>query len=160
MIRTHNASRKQLRGDAMRSLLPMVQYSQRNTPAEYGHLVSLRASVLNDCKACIATHRRDARLDGWDEARILQAEDWTNHAAEFSADERVVLQLTDAITHIDGYASVPDDLWDDAVQRLGIEMTHDILVSICAINVFNRVSIATRTDPQRIKGATEFDRRF
>ena len=59
-------------------------------PAELRHLISLRASFLNDCKACIATHRRDAHGDGMEEARILAAEDWTSHEAEFADDERAV----------------------------------------------------------------------
>lgn len=143
----------------MRSLLPMVKYSGTNVPANYRHLVSLRASVLNDCRACIATHRRDARIDGWSHSRILHTEDWTNNEAEFDAAEQAVLRLTDAITHIDGEASVPDELWEAAVAELGEDETLDVLVSIVAINAFNRVSIATRTDPERIAGTTEFDLR-
>ena len=152
--------RKQMRGEAIRSLLPMVKHSKHTVPAGLGHLIALRASVLNDCKACIATHRRDARADGLTHDRILAAEDWTNHKAEFTGQERAVLALTDAITHIDGYDSVPDELWHAAVSHFGDEGTHDLVVSICAINAFNRVSIATRTDPQQVKGTTEFDLDF
>lgn len=149
--------RTQMRGEAMHSLLPMVKYSNNAVPAELRHLISLRASVLNDCKACIATHRRDARGDGMEESRILAAEDWTNHEAEFADDEHAVLALTDAVTHIDGYASVPDEVWDAAVTHFDEDGTLNLLVSICAINTFNRVSIATRTDPEQVKGTTEFD---
>ncbi|MDN8605276.1 carboxymuconolactone decarboxylase family protein [Corynebacterium ureicelerivorans] len=152
--------RKQMRGDAMRSLLPMVKYSNNAVPVELRHLISLRASFLNDCKACIATHRRDARGDGMEEARILAAEDWTSHEDEFAADERAVLALTDAVTHIDGYASVPDEVWDAAVSHFGEGGTLNLLVSICAINTFNRVSIATRTDPEGVRGTTAFDLDF
>ncbi|MET3945055.1 carboxymuconolactone decarboxylase family protein [Corynebacterium mucifaciens] len=101
--------------------------------------------------------RKQMRGDGMDQQRILAAEDWTNHDAEFTDDERAVLALTDAVTHIDGYASVPDDLWNAAVEHFGEDGTHNLLVSICAINTFNRVSIATRTDPEQVKGPTEFD---
>ena len=153
-------SRKQVRGDAMRSLLPMVKYSNEHVPREYAHLVSLRASAINDCKACITTHRRDARSDDWDEQRILAAEDWTNHRERYDEKETTVLELTDAITHIDGYVSVPDELWQRAEAHFGTGGTHNLLVSICAINVFNRVSIATRTDPTKIKGANDFDRDY
>lgn len=152
--------RKQMRGDAMRSLLPMVKYSHSAVPAELRHLISLRASVVNDCKACIATHRRDARGDCMEESHILAAEDWTNHEDEFADDERAVLALTDAVTHVDGYASVPDEVWDAAVSHFGEDGTLNLLVFICAINTFNRVSIATRTDPQGVKGTTEFDLDF
>lgn len=146
-----------MRGEAMHSLLHTVKYSDNAVPAELRHLISLRASVLNDCKACIATHRRDARGDGMEESRILAAEDWTNHEDEFADDERAVLALTDAVTHIDGYASVPDEVWDAAVTHFDEDGTLNLLVSICAINTFNRVSIATRTDPEQVKGTTEFD---
>lgn len=150
-------SRKQLRGDALRSILPMVKYSSQHVPADARHLISLRASVLNDCRACIATHRRDARHDGWSEDRILATEDWTNSASLFGVSETLILRLTDAITHIDGEGSVPDELWNKAVDTLGEAETLDILVSICAINTFNRVSITTRTDPARIPDTTDFD---
>ncbi len=144
----------------MRSLLPMVKYSSETVDERYRHLVALRASVINDCKACIATHRRDARRDGWDHDRILRAEGWTNYRDTFDEKEVLALELTDAVTHIDGYASVPDELWDKAEERFGTEDLHNLLVSILAINVFNRVSIATRTDPRTVKGASAFDLDF
>lgn len=152
--------RTQIRGEALRSLLPMVKYSGNNVDERYRNLVSLRASVVNDCKACIATHRRDARNDGWDEDRILRAEDWTNYRDSFDEKEAAALRLTDAVTHIDGYASVPDEVWDPAEALFGTQGLHDLMISILAINVFNRVSIATRTDPYQVKGATEFDLDF
>ena len=141
----------------MRSILPMVKYSSQHVPADARHLISLRASVLNDCRACIATHRRDARHDGWSEEHILATEDWTNNASLFGVTDTLILRLTDAITHIDGEESVPDELWNAAVDTLGEAETLDILVSICAINTFNRVSITTRTDPARIPDTTDFD---
>ncbi len=141
----------------MRSLLPMVKYSSAHTPERYRHLVSLRASVINDCRACVTTHRRDARRDGWSEERILRAEDWTNHTDSFDEEETLVLRLTDAVTHVDGYESIPGDLWDRLIDLFGVDGTHDILVSILAINTFNRLSITTRTDPQAIKGTIPFD---
>lgn len=141
----------------MRSVLPMVKYSSKNTPDRLRHLIALRASVINDCRACITTHRRDAREDGFSHEDILRAEDWTNHKDAFNNEESLALQLTDAITHIDGYESVPDELWDEAVDAFTVEGVHDILVSILAINAFNRISITTRTDPTRIKNATDFD---
>ncbi|WJY67337.1 carboxymuconolactone decarboxylase family protein [Corynebacterium auris] len=150
-------SRPQLRGEGFRSLLPMVKYSSQNTPEQYRHLVSLRASVLNDCRACITTHRRDARDDGWSHERILRTEDWTNHTDAFDDSETAALRLTDAVTHIDGEASVPDELWDRTVELFGEDGAHNLLVSILAINTFNRLSITTRTDPHSIKGTTDFD---
>ena len=146
-----------MRGDAIRSVLPMVKHSSQNTPTRYRHLVALRASVINDCRACITTHRRDARQDGFSEEEILRAEDWTNHKDSFNKEEAIVLEFTDAITHIDGYESVPDELWNEAVELFDVEDTHNLLISILAINAYNRISIATRTDPSRIKGASDFD---
>lgn len=141
----------------MRSLLPMVKYSSTHTPERYRHLISLRASVINDCRACVTTHRRDARRDGWTEERILRAEDWTNNADTYDEKETLALRLTDAVTHVDGYESIPDELWDRAVELFGVDGTHNILVSILAINTFNRLSITTRTDPHSIKGTIPFD---
>ncbi len=149
--------RPQLRGEGLRSLLPAVKFSSTRTPAKYRHLISLRASVLNDCRACVTTHRRDARHDGWAEERILRAEDWTNHAGDFDERDTAVLRLTDAVTFVDGYESVPDELWDECVALFGVEGTHDLLVGILAINTFNRLSITTRTDPRSVKGTVAFD---
>lgn len=160
LMADQRADRPQLKGDARRSLLPMVKYSNQNVPENFRHLVALRASVINDCRACIATHRRDARNDGWSEERITHAERWTRTPEKFSEEEQLVLSLTDAVTHVDGEESVPDELWDAAVDKLGEDETLDLLVTIVAINSFNRVSIATRTDPARIGGTTDFDLAF
>ena len=68
-----------------------------------------------------------------------------------------LLALTDAVTHIDGYESVPDELWDSVEKHFGTQGAHDVLVSILAINTFNRLSITTRTNADAIKSTIEFD---
>lgn len=152
-----STSRAQLRGEAIRSILPMVKYSSQHVSADHRHLIALRASALNGCRACTVTHRRDARLDNWSTQRILAAEKWEEHEELFDATETLLIRFTDAVTRLDGEQSVPDELWDALVDRFGQQGTHDVLVSILAINTFNRVSIVTRTDPNSIGGTTAFD---
>ena len=45
MTEPSETPRKQLRGDAMRSLLPMVKYTSQNVPEDYRHLVSLLSLI-------------------------------------------------------------------------------------------------------------------
>ena len=65
--------------------------------------------------------------------------------------------LGTARAQLRGEESVPEELWEGLVDTLGQQETHDVPVSIVAINTFNRVSIVTRTAPESIGGVTDFD---
>lgn len=61
----------------------------------------------------------------------------------FTAEERIALALTDAVTSI-GRDGVPDALWAETVAAFGEDGTADLILAIATINVWNRVAVSTR----------------
>lgn len=141
----------------MAPMLALEAYSRARVAREDSHLIRLRVSAVNGCRYCLAMHRRDARRDGWSQARIAVTENWPAHAGELSAGERAVLAFADAVTHIDGEDSVPDDLWDEVVRHRGDSGTGQLVMEIVTINAWNRIAIATRKDPATLRGLVPSD---
>ena len=102
-------------------------------------------------------HRRDARKDGWDDTRILAAELWTDRVEEVPAEQQVVARFADAVTHLNGEESVPDELWDEVVRHRGASGAGQLLMEIVTINAWNRIAVATRLDPRSLRGVEERD---
>lgn len=149
--------RKKISAGAMAPMVAMEAYTRARVARADSHLIRLRVSALNSCRFCTAMHRRDARKDGWDDARISAAEDWTAHTDKLSAGDVAVLRFADAITHIDGEESVPDELWDQVVQYRGDSGTGQLLMETVTINAWNRIAITTRKDPWSLRGVQSRD---
>ena len=132
-------------------------YVRARVEKEFSHLAQLRASALNGCIYCLAMHRRDARKDGWSKDRVSQAEDWRNYREQFSDQEVAALELTDAVTRINGEESVPDELWERVEDLHGEKGARNLLMAIVAINAWNRIGITTRLDPRSLSGVDDFD---
>ncbi|UVE93760.1 carboxymuconolactone decarboxylase family protein [Dietzia sp. B32] len=152
-----NDQRTQISAGAMAPMLALEAYSRARVSRHDSHLVRLRVSAVNGCRYCLAMHRRDARRDGWSESRIAAAENWPAHAEEVSPAERAVLSFADAVTHIDGEDSVPDDLWDEVVRHRGEKGAGQLVMEIVTINAWNRIAIATRKDPATLRGLIPSD---
>ncbi|MBB1018893.1 carboxymuconolactone decarboxylase family protein [Dietzia sp. DQ11-71] len=141
----------------MAPMLALEAYSRARVSREDSHLVRLRVSAVNGCRYCLAMHRRDARKDGWSETRIAVAETWPAHAEELSPAERAVLAFADAVTHIDGEDSVPDEVWDEVARHRGESGAGQLVMEIVTINAWNRIAIATRKDPATLRGLVPSD---
>lgn len=120
-------------------------------PKHTRHLIRLRASHLNGCEYCRAMHRKEARADGWTDEQIMRAEDWVDHASDYGSRDTAILRLTDAVTHIAGEESVPDELWDAVVAELGSNGAGQTLMEIVTINAWNRIAVTTRMDPSKFE---------
>jgi AhpD family alkylhydroperoxidase len=131
--------------DAYKAVLGMEIYSrQHNDPVLY-ELIKLRASMINGCAFCVDMHSRDALAAGEDSRRLFGVAAW--HDAPFYTEkERAALALTDAVTRL-GNDGVPDDVWAGAAKHFSEEELANLLMAIATINVWNRISIATRTQP-------------
>jgi alkylhydroperoxidase family enzyme len=101
--------------------------------------------VLNGCAYCVDMHSRDALAAGEDSRRLFAVAAW-REAPFFDERERAALALTDAVTRL-GEHGVPDDVWDEAVKQWSQEEVANLLVAIATINVWNRLAVATRTQP-------------
>ncbi len=121
----------------------------RNTGLETGllDLVRVRASQLNGCAYCIDMHAKDARAGGETEQRLYGLSAW-HETPFYTGRERAALAWTDAITRI-GDGPVPDALYEEARQHFADKELVDLTLGVIAINAWNRLSIAFRTEPGR-----------
>ncbi|GAB3225094.1 carboxymuconolactone decarboxylase family protein [Micromonospora halotolerans] len=131
--------------EAYRAVLGLEKYVQQNVDHTVLELVKLRASMLNGCSFCVDMHSRDALGAGESSRRLFAVAAW-REAPFFNERERAALALTDAVTKL-GEHGVPDDVWDAAAKVWSEKELADLLVAIATINVWNRISVSTRTQP-------------
>ncbi|MET8912295.1 carboxymuconolactone decarboxylase family protein [Micromonospora sp. NPDC004551] len=131
--------------EAYRAVLGLEKYVQKNVDHTVLELVKLRASMLNGCSFCVDMHSRDALGAGESSRRLFAVAAW-REAPFFTERERAALALTDAVTRL-GEHGVPDDVWDAAAKVWSEKELADLLVAIATINVWNRISVSTRTEP-------------
>jgi AhpD family alkylhydroperoxidase len=106
-------------------------------------LVKLRASLVNGCSIYIDMHWAEARAAGEPEVRLAQLAAWADSPYYDDPRERAALALTDAMTHV-SVMDVPDDVWAEAERHFAPDELADLVIAIGAINLWNRVEIATR----------------
>ena len=113
-------------------------------PATTIHLVHLRASQINGCSVCVEMHANDLKKAGETDERIFAVAAWRD-APYFTDAERAALALTEAVTRIaDQPDPVPDALWDEVARHYDEQGLAALLIAISAINVWNRLNVATR----------------
>jgi len=116
------------------------------------HMVKLRASQINGCAYCIDMHWKDARAAGESEQRLYGLDAW-REAPYYSDRERAALEWTEALTNVtDGH--VPDAVYDAARGHFSDKELVDLTWAVAAINAWNRVAIAFRSEPGAYKAAT------
>jgi AhpD family alkylhydroperoxidase len=107
-------------------------------------LITLRASQINGCAFCIDMHWKDARARGESEERLYMLDAW-RESTLYDERERAALALCEAVTLItDGH--VPDAVWNEAAAQFDEHELGQLLFEITAINAWNRLMIATRTE--------------
>jgi alkylhydroperoxidase family enzyme len=63
----------------------------------------------------------------------------------FDRAERAALDLAEHVTRLaDQFDAVPDHVWDEAADQYDEQELSSLLISIAAINVWNRLNAATR----------------
>jgi AhpD family alkylhydroperoxidase len=108
------------------------------------HLVLMRASQINRCAYCLDMHTKDARAADVSDVRISLLPAFDEAEEHFTDRERAALALTEAITVLtDGF--VPDAVYERAAAHFSEEELAHLIALIAAINVWNRLNVATRT---------------
>lgn len=129
--------------DAYGPMLAMEKYIHAgNLGADLLALVKLRASQLNGCAYCLDMHAREARAAGVDQRRLDVLAGWHEAPVLYTERERAALALTETVTRI-GEAGVPDEVWASVASVFDERETVRLLMAVCAINVWNRLAIAT-----------------
>jgi AhpD family alkylhydroperoxidase len=108
------------------------------------HMVKLRASQLNGCAYCIDMHWKDARAAGESEQRLYGLEAW-REASYYSDRERAALEWTEAVTRV-ADDHVPDATYEAVRGHFADKELVDLTWAIAAINAWNRVAIAFRSE--------------
>lgn len=107
-------------------------------------LVKIRASQINGC-ACLDMHAAEAGQVGVAQRQIDLVAAWREAGSLFSRREQAALAFAEAVTLI-SRAGVPDDVWSDLTAVFDEKETVQLLIAIAAINVWNRMNVAVRTD--------------
>ena len=107
-------------------------------------LATLRASQINGCSLCVLMHSKDLRESGESEERVWAVSAWRDTVL-FTDAERAALALAEALTRLADRADpVSDELWSELTKHFSEQELAGLLVSIGAINVWNRLNAATR----------------
>ena len=131
--------------DAMKALLALSKAAQSGTVPQTTHtLIHLRVSQINGCSVCVDMHARELKEAGEKDERIWGVGAW-RESPYFSDAERAALALAECVTRVaDRPDAVPDAVWDDAAGHYDGKELSSLLVSIAAINVWNRLNGAVR----------------
>jgi AhpD family alkylhydroperoxidase len=131
--------------DAMKALLALSKAAQSGTvPAATHTLIHLRVSQVNGCSVCVDMHARELKDAGENDERIWGVGAW-RESPYYNDAERAALALAECVTRLaDQPDAVPDTVWDDAADHYDEKELSALLVSIAAINAWNRLNAATR----------------
>ncbi|MBW4721637.1 carboxymuconolactone decarboxylase family protein [Saccharothrix sp. SC076] len=125
--------------EVYRHLVALDAFAHERIDRRLADLVKLRASVLNNCAYCVDLHSTDSIKAGEDTRRLLAVAVW-RESHFFSAEERVALEFTDAVTRL-GEHGVPDELWERVTATFDERQVAGLLAEIIAINAFNRIGV-------------------
>lgn len=130
---------------AMKALRELSAAAEQvGLPNELRDLVHLRVSQINGCSVCVDMHAKDLSKGGETAERLLTVAAW-REAPYFTDAERAALALAEAVTRLaDRPDPVPDEVWLEATKHFSKEELAGLLISIGAINVWNRLNAATR----------------
>ena len=130
--------------DAMQALLALGKSAKHaGVPSSTALLVHLRASQINGCAVCVDMHSRELKHAGEADERIFAVAAWRD-APWFTDAERAALALTEAATRLsDRPDPVTDEIWREVVRHYDEPALAALLIEIAAINVWNRLNVAT-----------------
>lgn len=131
--------------EAMQAMLTISQIGEKSgLDPKLCEIVHLRASQINGCSVCVDMHARNLKRHGETEERAFTVAAWRD-APYFTDAERAALELTEAVTRLaDRPDPVPDTTWNEAARHFSERQLAALLLQISAINVWNRLNVATR----------------
>jgi len=129
---------------AMQALQRLDKASkQAGVPEATLELLKLRAGQINGCSGCVDLHSRALRKLGESDERIVMVAAWRD-SSYYSDAERAALALGEAATRLaDRPDPVCDEVWEEAARHYDEAELASIVLSIAAINAWNRLNVAT-----------------
>lgn len=113
----------------------------------YQELIKIRASHINGCAFCLDKHTQDALLLGIEPRKINLIPVWKEATDHFTAQEQLILQVTEAISliHEDGLS---DELYSKCISLFGDTDTVKIIMAATVINTWNRIGVGFKMQPK------------
>ncbi|MGH9108387.1 MAG: carboxymuconolactone decarboxylase family protein [Acidimicrobiales bacterium] len=108
-------------------------------------LVDIRASQINHCAWCLDMHTAEARKAGIAQRQIDLVAAWREAPALFSRRQKAALAFAEQVTLI-SQGGVSDDVWQELTAAFDDKEAVLLLMAIAAINVWNRMNVAARTE--------------
>jgi AhpD family alkylhydroperoxidase len=107
-------------------------------------IVNLRISQINGCAFCIDMHTKDARAAGETEQRLYGLSAW-REVPYYTERERAALAWAEVVTLI-SQTHASDEEYEAARAQFGEEELVKLTMAVIAINGWNRLAIAFRTE--------------
>src|SRR5689334_22856097 len=131
--------------EARKALLGLEAYqAQCGIEESLLDLVKVRASQINGCAFCLDMHTKDARANAETEQRLYMLSAW-RESPFYSDRERAALAWTEAVTLL-ADNRIPDELYEATRQHFDEHEIISLTMSIVAINAWNRINVAFRTE--------------
>ena len=132
--------------EAVKRIYGLQQYvSQAGLEPKLVLLTQLRASQMNGCAFCMHMHAIELRELGESDVRIDCISSWSETDL-FNDRERAALAWTETLTRLDA-ESACDELYDEARKHFDEKELIGLTMAVATINVWNRLNVAFRTDP-------------
>ena len=132
-------------GAALKAMFGITAYLAKSSiEKKLLQLVDYRVSQLNGCAYCLDMHSKDLRHGGETEQRIFMIAAW-RESPVYTDRERAALAWAEAVTLVtEGH--VPDEVYEEARKEFSDEELIDLTLAVTAVNSWNRLSIAFRTE--------------
>ena len=131
--------------EAFQALVALSTHVHRSGLAhQLAHLIYMRVSQINQCAYCIDMHSKDARAAGETEQRLYALSAWRD-TPFFSERERAALAWAESVTEL-GRDPVPDAVYTEARRHFDERELVELTMATVAINAWNRLGIACRTE--------------
>jgi AhpD family alkylhydroperoxidase len=135
---------------ALKAMLGLSAYlSKSGLEKSLLELIDFRVSQINGCAYCLDMHSKDLRAAGETEQRLYLLDAW-RESPFYTERERAALAWAEAVTLVrEGH--VPDEVYEAARAQFGEEELANLTLAVVAINGWNRLNIAFRTEPGSYK---------
>jgi AhpD family alkylhydroperoxidase len=136
--------------DTYQALLAVHQHLAKVFPdAKLRALLELRVSQINGCAYCLDMHANEARHLGETQQRLDCVAAW-REAPFFTERERAALAWAESLTHV-AETRAPDELYLEVKKHFSDKELVDLTAAIGMINLWNRMSVAFRSEPRERK---------
>ena len=132
--------------DAMTAMLGLETYLAKSSlEKNLLHLLKFRVSQINGCAYCLDMHSKDLRHAGESEQRLYCLEAW-RETPFYTGRERAALAWAESVTLV-AESHVPDEVYEEARKEFSETELIDLTMAVVAINGWNRLCVAFRTEP-------------